>query len=423
MSLATNVQNLATRVATEVKALRTLINGNVPDLSALDTPTKTNLVAAINEAYAGGGGGGATDLDGLSDVAITTPASGHLLRHNGSTWVNALGTTYFDAAGAAAAAQSASQPLDSDLTAIAALSTTSYGRALLELANQAGLMALLSGATASAQGIVELATDAEAITGTDTARSTTPANVAAVFGDRIDTNTSLGTSNAKVPSQNAVKTYVDGIVDAANALTYKGTVDCSANPNYPAASAGHMYLVSVAGKIGGGSGPNVEVGDMLICTTDGTAAGNHATVGGNWNIIQKNIDGAVTGPASSTSANFATFSGTTGKVIQDGGVALDTDVSLTADSDAKVPSQKAVKAYAQPLDTELTALSGLTSAANKLPYFTGSGTASLTDLTSAGRALLDDADAAAQRTTLSVYSQTEVGDPTTDFVSTFEAGL
>lgn len=54
----------------------------------------------------------------------------------------------------------------------------------------------------------------------------------------------------------------------------------------------------------------------------------------------------------------------------------------------------------QPLDTDLTALAGLTSAADKVPYFTGAGTAAVADFTAAGRALLDDASAAAQCTTL-----------------------
>lgn len=52
MSLVTNITNLATRIATEVKSVRTLINGNASDLSGLTTTSKTNLVSAINEVKA-----------------------------------------------------------------------------------------------------------------------------------------------------------------------------------------------------------------------------------------------------------------------------------------------------------------------------------------------------------------------------------
>jgi len=133
-------------------------------------------------------------------------------------------------------------------------------------------------------------------------------------------NTALGTSDVLYPTQNAVKVYADNLLGNANALVYKGVIDCSTNPNYPAADAGWMYIVSIAGKIGGASGIDVEVGDMVICNTDGSPSGNQATVGTNWNVIQKNIAGAVTGPASSVNNMNAVFDGTTGKIIKQGSI-------------------------------------------------------------------------------------------------------
>lgn len=129
-------------------------------------------------------------------------------------------------------------------------------------------------------------------------------------------------STTLYPTQNAVKTYADNILGNANALVYKGVIDCSTNPNYPAANAGELYIANGVGKIGGASGVDVEVGDMIICNTDGTVSGNQATVGTNWNVIQKNIVGAVSGPASSTNNNVAFFDGTTGKLIKDSGITL-----------------------------------------------------------------------------------------------------
>ena len=48
-TLATRITDLATRLATECKSIRTLVNGNAADLSSLTTTQKTSLVAAINE--------------------------------------------------------------------------------------------------------------------------------------------------------------------------------------------------------------------------------------------------------------------------------------------------------------------------------------------------------------------------------------
>lgn len=116
----------------------TLDIARIPAAVATDAEV-TAAIAALSTVYQ------PLDSDLTAIAALTTTAFGRSLLTLADAAVGrsvlGLGTaatqasTAFDAAGAAAAAQAASQPLDSDLTAIAALTTTTFGRAVLALAD------------------------------------------------------------------------------------------------------------------------------------------------------------------------------------------------------------------------------------------------------------------------------------------------
>jgi hypothetical protein len=226
------------------------------------------------------------------------------------------------------------QAYDAELSAIAGLTSAANKGIQFTGAGTAATFDL----TAAGKALID---DADAAA----QRATLGLGTVATLASDTDTTLSAN-SDTRVATQKATKAYVDSVVTggAADVMIFKGVIDCSANPNYPAADAGNLYKVSVPGKIGGASGPNVEAGDTLYCIADSTASGNHTAVGAGWVIAQANLDGAVIGPASATDSHFMQFDGTSGKLAK-GGIALDTDATLAANSNTKLPSQAAVKSY------------------------------------------------------------------------------
>jgi hypothetical protein len=98
-----------------------------------------------------------TDLTAIAALSTTTFGRALLALADAAALRTAAGlgtaatqaSTAFDAAGAAASAQAASQPLDSDLTAIAALATTAFGRSLLTAADAAAARTLTGAGTSN----------------------------------------------------------------------------------------------------------------------------------------------------------------------------------------------------------------------------------------------------------------------------------
>lgn len=142
----------------------------------------------------------------------------------------------------------------------------------------------------------------------------------ALTGTPTAPTATAGTNTTQIATTAFVQTAVTNGLATADALTYKGTISGStASASYGgltvAANKGDVYKVTVAGKV---DGVAVEVGDMIICNTDNTAAAtssNYATIAAKWDFIQTNLDGVVVGPASSTANAVAGFADASGKTI------------------------------------------------------------------------------------------------------------
>src|SRR5699024_6165927 len=77
----------------------------------------------------------------------------------------------------------------------------------------------------------------------------------------------------------------------ADGMKPPNPIDCSSNPPYPAANAGETWKVTVGGKVGGANGEIVTPGDLIIAM-NGSPGGSQATAGGDFFIVNTNIDSA-----------------------------------------------------------------------------------------------------------------------------------
>ena len=221
---------------------------------------------------------------------------------------------------------------------------TTAGKALLDDANTT--------AQRSTLGLGALAVEAAVTT------SLMAAGTLVIASETIGSNN----NDTTIPTSAAVKAYADSVGGSGN----KFSTIAVAGQSSVVADAATDTLTLAAGS-------NVTL--TTNAGTDTVTIASSGGGGGSKHVIQS----AGTGIAARTNLNF------------DGTHIVATDDSGSDQSDIT-------------LSTNLQAVSGLTSAANKGIQFTGSGTASVYDLTTAGKALLDDADASAQRTTLGLGS-------------------
>jgi len=155
------------------------------------------------------------------------------------------------------------------------------------------------------------------------------------------------------------------------------------------------------------SGMPVAVDKSSVVTRDSTGNFSGAT------ITATNFSGKFSGEAAITSGAISSL--TTALSIPNGGT------GATTAAGARTSLGLAIGTDVQAYDADLAALAGVTSAADKIPYFTAASTASVTDFTATGRTIVGSSTMAVARTNLGLAIGTDVQAYDADLVAV--AGL
>jgi hypothetical protein len=412
--------------------------------AASDATTKAN--AAQSAAISTAASDATTKANAAQSAAISTAASDATTKANAAQ-AAAIASAASDATTKANAAQAAaiaaSQPLDADLTAIAALTTTSFGRTFLTLADAA--------ATRSALGLVidsnvqSYSARLAAIAGLSTAADTLPyftgASTAALATFTSTGRTLVAAADAAAGRSalglvigthvqaysSALATYA-AIPPSANVQGFLAAADYAAmRTALGAGAASGLSTLDAGGKIPTAQIPDAVLGQVKFqgtwnaATNTPTLSGTPAaTTKGDYYIVSTGgtqfsktfevgdwiiSNGATQDKIDNTDA-VTTVAGRIGNVTLTAADLTDgTAAGRTLFTAANAAAQRTALALVVGTDVQaysanLAALAGITSAADRLPYFTGSGTATYANFTSYGRTLAALVDAAAGRTAL-----------------------
>ena len=197
----------------------------------------------------------------------------------------------------------------------------------------------------------------------------------------------------------------DSIIDLSklnqSSTTKLGTVSLADD----AITYAKIQNVTATDRLLGRSTTGAGVIEEIVCTAAGrallagaSAAAQRTTLGIDTNDAV--TFGTVTANITAASATISggTITGITDLAVADGGTGSSTAAG------ARTNLGLAIGTNVQAYDAGLQSIAGLTTAANQSIYLTAADTYASYSLTAAGRALLDDADAAAQRTTLGLGS-------------------